>query len=130
MNEDLFSVTNTGEPKMIVQDFLQEVVISLKWLTDRSRLPSFPTSETTTTTSSSSSMSNDSQEVKAVDTKESTNNNDQKNNNDTTKQDGDHNVSYMTMLENWFRFYCIVVRVSHLLFRIGHFSLFYTGTVL
>ena len=38
MNEDLFSVTYTGEPKIIVQDFLQEVVTSLKWLTKKSRL--------------------------------------------------------------------------------------------
>lgn len=44
MNEDLFSVTNTGEPKMIVQEFLKEAVDTLKWLTDRSRLPAFPTS--------------------------------------------------------------------------------------
>jgi hypothetical protein len=39
MNEDLFSVTNTGEPKTIVKEFLQEVVITLKWLTDKSKLP-------------------------------------------------------------------------------------------
>lgn len=50
MNEDLFSATNTGEPKMIVQDFLQEVVYTLKWLTDKSRLPPFPTTDTDTET--------------------------------------------------------------------------------
>lgn len=34
MNEDLFSFTNTGEPKDIVHDFLKEVVITLRWLTE------------------------------------------------------------------------------------------------
>jgi len=38
MNEDLFSVTNTGEPKMIVKEFLDEVVVTLRWLTQKSRL--------------------------------------------------------------------------------------------
>lgn len=41
MNEDLFSVTYTGEPKLIVKEFLDEVVLSLKWLTNKSRLQYF-----------------------------------------------------------------------------------------
>jgi hypothetical protein len=32
MNEDLFSFTNSGEPKFIVQEFLEEVVKTVKWL--------------------------------------------------------------------------------------------------
>lgn len=35
MNEDLFSFTNTGDPKDIVHDFLKEVVITLRWLVDK-----------------------------------------------------------------------------------------------
>ena len=38
MNEDLFSFTNTGEPKIIVKEFLDEVVMTLQWLTEKSRL--------------------------------------------------------------------------------------------
>jgi len=34
MNEHLFSYTNSGEPKMIVKEFLEEVVKTLKWLTE------------------------------------------------------------------------------------------------
>jgi len=33
MSEEIFSYTNTGEPKYIVQEFVQEVVITLKWVT-------------------------------------------------------------------------------------------------
>eukprot|EP00557_Chaetoceros_sp_GSL56_P001704 CAMPEP_0176502854 /NCGR_PEP_ID=MMETSP0200_2-20121128/15005_1 /TAXON_ID=947934 /ORGANISM="Chaetoceros sp., Strain GSL56" /LENGTH=903 /DNA_ID=CAMNT_0017902013 /DNA_START=281 /DNA_END=2992 /DNA_ORIENTATION=- len=32
MNEDLFSFTNSGEPKFIVKEFLEEVVKTVKWL--------------------------------------------------------------------------------------------------
>ena len=41
MNEDLFSVTYTGEPKLIVKEFLDEVVLSLKWLTNKARFQYF-----------------------------------------------------------------------------------------
>ena len=34
MSEEIFSYTNTGEPKFIVQEFVQEVVITLKWVTE------------------------------------------------------------------------------------------------
>lgn len=34
MSEELFSYTNTGEPKHIVKEFVQEVVLTLKWVTD------------------------------------------------------------------------------------------------
>ena len=34
MSEDLFSFTNTGEPKFIVKDFIDEVVNTLHWVTD------------------------------------------------------------------------------------------------
>jgi Predicted esterase of the alpha-beta hydrolase superfamily len=34
MNEDLFSFTNSGEPKFIVKEFLEEVVKTVKWLTE------------------------------------------------------------------------------------------------
>jgi hypothetical protein len=34
MSEDLFSYTNTGEPKYIVKEFIQEVVNTLHWITD------------------------------------------------------------------------------------------------
>jgi hypothetical protein len=37
MNEDLFSYTNTGEPKFIVKEFLEEVVRTLGWITKISR---------------------------------------------------------------------------------------------
>jgi hypothetical protein len=33
MSEDLFSYSNTGEPKLIVKEFIHEVVTSLYWLT-------------------------------------------------------------------------------------------------
>jgi hypothetical protein len=33
MSEDLFSYSNTGEPKQIVTEFVEEVVTSLHWLT-------------------------------------------------------------------------------------------------
>ncbi len=36
MNEDLFSFTNTGEPKTIVKDFLNEVTKTLEWVTKHS----------------------------------------------------------------------------------------------
>ena len=35
MNSDLFSYSNTGEPKLIVQEFLQQVVKTLHWITDQ-----------------------------------------------------------------------------------------------
>jgi predicted acylesterase/phospholipase RssA len=34
MNEDLFSYTNTGEPKLIVRNFIDETVTTLQWITD------------------------------------------------------------------------------------------------
>jgi len=34
MSEDLFSFTNTGEPKYIVKEFIEEVRITLHWITD------------------------------------------------------------------------------------------------
>jgi predicted acylesterase/phospholipase RssA len=34
MSEEIFSYTNTGEPKYIVQEFVKEVVITLKWVTE------------------------------------------------------------------------------------------------
>lgn len=34
MSEDLFSYTNTGEPKYIVKEFVQEVTKTLYWITD------------------------------------------------------------------------------------------------
>lgn len=36
MSEDLFSYTNTGEPKFIVKDFIEEVSKTLHWITDES----------------------------------------------------------------------------------------------
>lgn len=33
MTEDLFSYSNTGEPKQIVKEFVEELVTSLHWLT-------------------------------------------------------------------------------------------------
>ena len=33
MSEDLFSYSNTGEPKQIVKEFVEELVTSLHWLT-------------------------------------------------------------------------------------------------
>lgn len=33
MSEEIFSYTNTGEPKHIVEEFVQEVVTTLQWLT-------------------------------------------------------------------------------------------------
>eukprot|EP01083_Nonionella_stella_P050693 134747_1 len=38
MNEDLFSYTNSGEPKKVVQEFLDEVVKTLRWATDQCRI--------------------------------------------------------------------------------------------
>ena len=34
MNEDLFSYANTGEPKAIVRDFIQETVTTVRWIAD------------------------------------------------------------------------------------------------
>eukprot|EP00980_Cylindrotheca_fusiformis_P011022 scaffold2533_cov137-Cylindrotheca_fusiformis.AAC.10 len=34
MSEDLFSYTNTGEPKFIVKEFIDEVTTTLNWITD------------------------------------------------------------------------------------------------
>jgi hypothetical protein len=34
MSEDLFSYSNTGEPKVIVREFIEEVVTTLHWITD------------------------------------------------------------------------------------------------
>jgi hypothetical protein len=34
MSEDLFSYTNTGEPKFIVSQFIEEVTTTLHWITD------------------------------------------------------------------------------------------------
>jgi predicted acylesterase/phospholipase RssA len=36
MSEDLFSYTNTGEPKYVVMDFIEEVTKTLHWITDES----------------------------------------------------------------------------------------------
>jgi len=36
MSEDLFSYTNTGEPKHLVKDFIDEVTKTLHWITDES----------------------------------------------------------------------------------------------
>ena len=38
MNEELYSVTNTGETKAIIKEFLEETVITLHWLTEKVRL--------------------------------------------------------------------------------------------
>ena len=35
MSSDLFSYSNTGEPKRIVKDFLQEVITTLHWITEQ-----------------------------------------------------------------------------------------------
>ena len=35
MSSDLFSYSNTGEPKRIVKDFLQEVITTLPWITEQ-----------------------------------------------------------------------------------------------
>lgn len=35
MSADLFSYSNTGEPKHIVKEFMQEVVTTLHWITDK-----------------------------------------------------------------------------------------------
>lgn len=37
MSEDLFSFTNTGEPKLIVSEFIDEVVATLRWITDQAK---------------------------------------------------------------------------------------------
>ena len=37
MSEDLFSFTNTGEPKLIVGDFIDEVVATLRWITNQAK---------------------------------------------------------------------------------------------
>ena len=37
MNEDLFSYTNTGEPKLIVKKFIKEVVLTLRWVTEKTK---------------------------------------------------------------------------------------------
>ena len=37
MSADLFTWTYTGEPKIIVEDFFEEVVSTLKWLTERTK---------------------------------------------------------------------------------------------
>ena len=37
MSEDLFSYSNTGEPKTIVCEFIDEVVTTLRWITDGAR---------------------------------------------------------------------------------------------
>jgi hypothetical protein len=34
MSEDLFSYTNTGEPKFIVKEFIEEVTKTIRWITD------------------------------------------------------------------------------------------------
>ena len=38
MNEDLFTKTYTGEPKFIVMEFINEVTLTLQWLTDQTLL--------------------------------------------------------------------------------------------
>ena len=43
MNEELFSYTDTGEPKNIVKNFIDEVVDTLEWLTET--VKSIPTSK-------------------------------------------------------------------------------------
>mmetsp|Transcript_29038 Transcript_29038/g.58932 ORF Transcript_29038/g.58932 Transcript_29038/m.58932 type:complete len:727 (-) Transcript_29038:114-2294(-) len=37
MSEDLFSYTNTGEPKLIVSEFIDEVVTTIRWITDQAK---------------------------------------------------------------------------------------------
>lgn len=37
MSEESFSFTNTGEPKMIVKEFVKEVAITLRWVTSQCR---------------------------------------------------------------------------------------------
>ena len=37
MSEHLFSFTNTGEPKLIVSEFIDEVVATLRWITDQAK---------------------------------------------------------------------------------------------
>ena len=36
MSEESFSFTNTGEPKYIISEFVDELVETLKWVTDES----------------------------------------------------------------------------------------------
>lgn len=37
MSEDMFSYTNTGEPKYVVREFVEEVVTTLRWVTEQAR---------------------------------------------------------------------------------------------
>jgi Domain of unknown function (DUF3336)/Patatin-like phospholipase len=42
MSEDLFSFTNTGEPKQIVKEFVDEVAKTIRWITDEAlRVPEY-----------------------------------------------------------------------------------------
>ena len=46
MHEDLFSYTNTGEPKHIVREFVEEVAKTLRWITDEAiRIPEYKTTD-------------------------------------------------------------------------------------
>lgn len=52
MSEDMFSFTNTGEPKNLVAEFVEEVAKTLKWVTDEARktplpMPRVPTTKPT-----------------------------------------------------------------------------------
>ena len=42
MSDDLFSFTNCGEPKKVVSEFIEEVEITLHWLTDEVKERSRP----------------------------------------------------------------------------------------
>uniref|UniRef100_A0A7S4J505 Uncharacterized protein n=1 Tax=Odontella aurita TaxID=265563 RepID=A0A7S4J505_9STRA len=42
MSEDLFSYTNTGEPKYIVAEFIEEVCTTLRWVTEQARAIPLP----------------------------------------------------------------------------------------
>lgn len=42
MSEEIFSFTNTGEPKHIVKEFVEEVVLTLTWVTDEEIRTSAP----------------------------------------------------------------------------------------
>ncbi|GFH57906.1 hypothetical protein CTEN210_14382 [Chaetoceros tenuissimus] len=48
MNEDLFSFTNSGEPKAIVREFVDEVVKTLHWLTNLCKKSSAKSSDEST----------------------------------------------------------------------------------
>jgi hypothetical protein len=57
MSEELFSNTNTGEPKAIVKEFVKEVVTTLHWVTDAAVQLSDPAADTLQASSSQAGSS-------------------------------------------------------------------------